>query len=58
VPVSTAADMAFEIKEWLAGRRDGVDATDRIFLQYNHSETQSFRDMIEEEKSSLEGFFS
>lgn len=58
VPVSTAADMAFEIKEWLEGRRDGMDATDRIFLQYNHSETYGFRDMIEEEKSTLEGFFS
>lgn len=58
VPVSTAADMAFEIKEWLEGKRDGMDATDRIFLQYNHSETYGFRDMIEEEKSTLEGFFS
>ena len=58
VPVSTAADMAFEIKEWLEGRRDSMDATDRIFLQYNHSETYGFRDMIEEEKSTLEGFFS
>lgn len=58
VPVSTAADMAFEIKEYLEGRRDSMDATDRIFLQYNHSETYGFRDMIEEEKSTLEGFFS
>jgi len=58
VPVSTAADMAFEIKEWLEGKRDSMDATDRIFLQYNHSETYGFRDMIEEEKSTLEGFFS
>lgn len=57
VPVSTAADMAFEIKEWLEGRRDSVDATDRVLLQYNHSETQDFRDMIEVEKSSLDGFF-
>jgi len=58
VPVSTAADMAFEIKEYLEGRRDSMDATDRIFFQYNHSETYGFRDMIEEEKSTLEGFFS
>jgi hypothetical protein len=49
--------MAFEIKEWLEGRRDSVEATDRILLQYNHSETQDFRDMIEVEKSSLDGFF-
>jgi site-specific DNA-cytosine methylase len=58
VPVTTAQDMATEIKAWLEGKRDSVDATDRIYLQYNHSETQDFRDMIEVEKSSLEGFFS
>lgn len=58
VPVTTAADMAFEIKQWLEGKRDSVDATNRIYLQYNHSKTQDFRDMLEVEKSSLEGFFS
>jgi site-specific DNA-cytosine methylase len=58
VPVSTAADMAFEIKEYLEGNRDTVVAGDRILLQYNHSESQDFRDMIEVEKNSLEGFFS
>jgi hypothetical protein len=58
VPVTTASDMATEIKAWLEGKRDSVDATDRILLQYNHSETQDFRDMVEVEKSSLEGFFS
>jgi site-specific DNA-cytosine methylase len=58
VPVTTAADMGTEIKAWLEGKRDSVEATDRILLQYNHSETHDFRDMIEVEKSSLEGFFS
>jgi hypothetical protein len=57
VPVGTAADMAFEIKEYLEGRRDTVDATDRILLQYNHSATHDYRDMIEIEKGSLDGFF-
>lgn len=57
VPVSTATDMAFEIKEYLEGRRDTVDASDRVLLQYNHNGRQDFREMVELEKSSLDGFF-
>lgn len=56
VPVTTAMDMANEIKEYLNGNRDTVDATNRVVLQFNHREEMTYRYMVEEEKNSLEGF--
>ena len=53
VPVTTAADMATEIKETLEGRRDSFNAS--LLYQFNNSKTYEIRDS--DPPSNLEGFF-
>lgn len=59
VPVTTAKDMATEVKAWLDGERDMIDSTDRVYVQYNGVIYKDMRELFcAEEKNSLEGFFS
>ena len=42
VPVQTAMDMAFEVKEYLEGKRSMVDS--RLMFQYNGTQTHEIKD--------------
>ena len=53
VPLTTAADMATEIKEALEGNRDMLNAN--LLYQFNNSKTYEIRDSTP--LSSLEEFF-
>ena len=54
VPVTTAMDMATEVKAWLNGERDTIDSTDKVWVQQNGGGRHM---MIEKrEINSLEGF--
>ena len=52
VPYQTAVDMASEVKKYLEGKLDMVDA--RLMYQYNHDRTH---EIISENEMSLESFF-
>ena len=52
VPYQTAVDMAGEVKKYLEGKLDMVDA--RLMYQYNHDHTH---EIISENEMSLESFF-
>jgi hypothetical protein len=53
VPVSTAHDMATEVREYLEGKRELVDA--RLAFQYNFSRTNEFS--MDQQGSTLDSFF-
>jgi len=53
VPVSTAHDMATEVREYLEGKRELVSS--RLAFQYNFSRTNEFSD--ERSTSALDAFF-
>ena len=54
VPVTTAKDMAVEVKAWLNGELDTIDSTDKVYVQQNGGGRYA---MIEKKEiNSLEGF--
>jgi site-specific DNA-cytosine methylase len=59
VPVTTAMDMATEVKAWLDGERDSIHTDNCVYVQHNGGQPNVMTKIInKEEKSSLEGFFS
>lgn len=54
VPVTTAMDMATEVKAWLDGERDSIDSTDKVWVQANANGRYTI--IENKEINSLEGF--